>query len=105
LDLDIPSVARVHGLLVVTTIAIALVLAARLPSRAVDRRAMVEAMTAWLLVGALQAAIGYIQYFNDLPELLVGAHVAGAALLTVASTNLVLHASPRLADGSGVRHS
>ena len=105
LDLDIPSVARVHGLLVLSTIAVALVLAARLPSRAVDRQAMGEAMTAWLLVGALQAAIGYVQYFNDLPELLVGAHVAGAALLTVATTNLVLHASPRLGDGSGVRHS
>jgi cytochrome c oxidase assembly protein subunit 15 len=105
LDLDIPSIARIHGVLVVATIAVALVLAARLPSRAVDRQAMGDALSAWLFVGALQAAIGYIQYFNDLPELLVGAHVAGAALLTVASTNLVLRAEPRLADGGRVRHS
>jgi cytochrome c oxidase assembly protein subunit 15 len=104
LDLDIPSIARVHGLIVVATIAIALALAARLPSRAVDRQALGGAMTAWLVVGALQAAIGYIQYFNDLPEVLVGAHVAGAALLTMASTNLVLRANPQLADGGGARH-
>jgi cytochrome c oxidase assembly protein subunit 15 len=105
LDLDIPSIARIHGVLVVATIAVALALAARLPSRPVDRQALGDAMTAWLFVGALQAAIGYIQYFNDLPELLVGAHVAGAALLTVASTNLVLRAEPQLADGSRSRHS
>jgi cytochrome c oxidase assembly protein subunit 15 len=103
LDLDIPSIARIHGVLVVTTIAIALVLAARLPSRPSDRRALSDALTTWLFVGALQAAIGYIQYFNDLPELLVGAHVFGAALLTLASTNLVLHANPALADGGEAR--
>ena len=31
-----------------------------------------------------QGAIGYIQYFTDLPEILVGAHLAGAAALTAA---------------------
>ncbi len=29
----------------------------------------------------LQAAIGYIQYLNNIPELLVGFHLAGATLV------------------------
>jgi cytochrome c oxidase assembly protein subunit 15 len=46
---------------------------------------------AWLLVAvtALQALIGYTQYFTGLPEVLVGAHMAGAALFTAAVTWLI----------------
>ena len=37
-----------------------------------------------LAVSVAQAAIGYIQYFNGVPALLVGFHVAGAAAVWVA---------------------
>jgi cytochrome c oxidase assembly protein subunit 15 len=43
----------------------------------------------WLLLGVtvLQAVIGFTQYYNGIPALLVGAHMLGAALLMSASTN------------------
>lgn len=44
---------------------------------------------AYLLLGVtlLQAAIGFTQYYNGIPALLVGAHMLGAALLMSAATN------------------
>jgi cytochrome c oxidase assembly protein subunit 15 len=100
LDLDIPSITRVHGVIVACTIAVAVALAVRVGSHAGDRRALVDAVTVWLVAGLAQAVIGYVQYFNDLPELLVGAHVAGAALVTLATTHLVLRAVPAYGDGT-----
>jgi heme a synthase len=43
----------------------------------------------FLLLGVtvLQAAIGFTQYYNGIPALLVGAHMLGAALLMSAATN------------------
>ena len=45
---------------------------------------------AWLVVlgvSLAQGLIGYVQYFTDLPEALVVAHMLGATLLVVALTN------------------
>jgi cytochrome c oxidase assembly protein subunit 15 len=90
----IPTVARVHGVAVMATIALALVLAWRVrhvrSERRSERAAMTPAVTTWLFVAALQATIGYVQYFTDVPEVLVGAHVAGATALVVVTTQLVL---------------
>lgn len=105
LDLDIPSITRAHGIIVVATIAVVLWLASRLGRHPHDRALLTQPVTAWLFVGLVQAAIGYIQYFNDLPVLLVGAHVAGAATLTLVTTHLVLRAVPRLADGATDPHT
>jgi len=46
----------------------------------------------WALavVTAAQGLIGYVQIFTGLPEVLVGAHMLGAALLTVATTYVYL---------------
>ncbi|WP_314193289.1 COX15/CtaA family protein [uncultured Arthrobacter sp.] len=38
-------------------------------------------------VTVLQAAIGFTQYYNGIPALLVGGHMLGAALLMAAATN------------------
>ena len=103
LDLDIESVARVHGLIVIATIVTAIALALRVNARPEERIALAEAVSIWLFVGILQGAVGYIQYFNDLPELLVGAHVGGAAAITLATAHLVLRANPASAKGSTVR--
>jgi cytochrome c oxidase assembly protein subunit 15 len=48
-------------------------------------------------VTILQAAIGFTQYYNGIPALLVAAHMLGAALLMVASTNAwdLARSSPR----------
>ncbi len=46
-----------------------------------------EVRKAWIVLAAVtlaQAAIGYVQFFTGLPELIVGAHLAGAAALTAA---------------------
>ncbi|WP_353712138.1 COX15/CtaA family protein [Arthrobacter sp. K5] len=40
-----------------------------------------------LSVTVLQAVIGFTQYYNGIPALLVGAHMLGAALLMAAATN------------------
>jgi len=36
-------------------------------------------------VALAQGLIGYVQYFTGVPELLVGIHIAGAALLWIAT--------------------
>jgi heme a synthase len=43
----------------------------------------------FLLLGVtvLQAVIGFTQYYNGIPALLVGLHMLGAALLMSAATN------------------
>jgi heme a synthase len=53
----------------------------------------------WLMVGgvALQAVIGYTQYFLHLPAGLVWVHVAGAVLLWILAVKLYLSTRTRLA--------
>lgn len=93
LDLSIPAVARLHGITVMTALALALVIAWRIRSSAEDRAAMTNVVSTWIFVGALQAAVGYVQYFNGVPELLVGVHVAGATAVMLVTTHLVLDTS------------
>lgn len=74
------SVMMFCGLLVGLLIALHLV---RTPRR--TRRA------AWILVAvtAAQGALGYVQYFTGLPEILVGLHMALAAVFTASITWLI----------------
>ena len=90
LDLSISAVARVHGALVIAALVTATALAVVTARSGRDRRALGGAISSWIFVGMLQAAIGYIQYFNDVPALLVLAHVAGATLLWAMTVRLVL---------------
>lgn len=109
LGLDIASIARVHAVSVLTTIAITLLVAWRMRSIRRDRTALANSLSTWMFVGLVQAAIGYIQYFNDIPALLVGIHVAGATAVMFASTMLLLdttrpvESAPTAPDGSGSR--
>jgi cytochrome c oxidase assembly protein subunit 15 len=77
---DISNVARIHGICVVVFLALALATLALL-RRGGAPVATQNRLQGVLLVAFVQAAIGYIQYFNDIPALLVGMHVAGATLL------------------------
>lgn len=104
LDLDIGSIARVHGVTVMISIAAVLVLARRVHGNPADR-ALTPAVSTWLFAGVLQAAIGYVQYFNDVPALLVGIHVAGATLVTWATTQLVLDTTAVTADDTVIEPS
>jgi heme a synthase len=77
---SIPQVARVHGTTVMVFLALVLLTYGLLrhtrASTADQRR-----LGLVLAVALAQAAIGYIQYFNGIPALLVGFHIAGATAL------------------------
>lgn len=90
LNVDIPSVARVHGASVIATLLVAVVLVLTCKSSQPDRQYLRPGLSKWLTIALLQAVIGYVQYFTGVPELLVLAHVAGASLLYVATTQLLL---------------
>ena len=51
-------------------------------------------------VALAQGLIGYVQYFTDLPEALVIAHMLGASLLVVRLTHGVLALRRRVEIGS-----
>jgi len=89
-DVDIAGAARVHGMLVMAAIALAAALALRVQRVAGDRALLQGALSSWIFVALLQAAVGYVQYFNEVPALLVGVHVAGATGLWAATVWLVL---------------
>ena len=46
-------------------------------------------LSTWMFVAVLQGGIGYVQYFTGVPEMLVGAHIAGATALWVVTVMLV----------------
>lgn len=88
LDLNIREIARVHGVLALTLIGLAVVTLFVLyrsdaPARA---RRLGSVLTGALLV---QATIGYTQYLNGVPVWLVAAHVVGSVVVWVAV--LVFH--------------
>jgi cytochrome c oxidase assembly protein subunit 15 len=49
-----------------------------------------QAAVVMLGVQLTQGALGYVQYFTDLPEVLVGLHMLGAGCLVVATVRMVL---------------
>ena len=101
LQFALPSAARIHGITVAVLAAVTLLLSVRTRRLAAAHRGEASGAAAARLasrvrvviaVMAVQAAIGYVQYFNELPVLLVALHVAGATLLTISMTRLVLAA-------------
>ena len=90
LNVDIPSAARVHGASVIATLLVAVLLVLKCRRSQPDREFLRAGLSRWLTVAVMQAVIGYVQYFTGVPELLVLAHVAGASVLYVATTQLVL---------------
>lgn len=80
LDFAIADVARIHAILGLSLAAVVLIL-------------LVRTGRGWPVVAAIaaQIAIGYVQYFNGVPEVLVGLHLLGATLVLI--TVLQLHLS------------
>lgn len=77
---SIPQVARVHGTTVMVFLGLVLLtygLLRRTRASSADQRRLGLV----LAVALAQAAIGYIQYFNGIPAILVGFHIAGATAL------------------------
>ena len=90
----ISSAARAHGVAVWLAVAAMVALAVRLRDRGSERAEIAEWVSAWIFVALLQGAVGYIQYFNDVPELLVGVHVFGATVLWSITVAFVLRTMP-----------
>ena len=95
----IPTAARLHGISVnalLVSVVVLLALARRdgAPAR------VAGAAEALLVVGAIQAGIGYVQYFNGIPALVVGFHVAGAALVCIAAVRIQLALREPVAAGA-----
>ena len=90
----IADAARVHGTTVVLAVAAMVALAWRLRWRRTERAELAEWMSAWILVALLQGAIGYIQYFSEVPALLVGIHVFGATVLWAITVAMVVRTLP-----------
>ncbi|WP_435768640.1 COX15/CtaA family protein [Nocardioides sp. SYSU DS0651] len=92
-DLDPQLFSHVHAWAVYALVAVTLaaVVVAWRGGRSVAFRAAVGL----LCVELAQGAVGFWQYFTDLPELLVGVHMLGAAVTSAALTWLVLATHPR----------
>jgi cytochrome c oxidase assembly protein subunit 15 len=58
----------------------------------VTRAGPVAVRAVWVLLGVelAQSVIGFVQYFTDLPIVLVGAHMLGAAVISATMTWAVL---------------
>lgn len=91
IDVAVRDVAQVHG----TTVVVLLVALGGLVWWLRQRGAPDHAQfwgRAVLGVALAQGFIGYVQYFTGVPVLLVGAHIAGAALLWIATVFFWLNA-------------
>ncbi len=91
---SIPQVAKVHGTAVVLFLGLVLLtfwLLRRTRASVADQRRLGVV----LVVACAQAAIGYIQYFNGIPALLVGFHIAGATAVFASVVYFWLHLTER----------
>lgn len=87
-DLDISSIARIHGISVILTL-VALLLTIRLTQRHTASWARgAGILEATMALGVVQGIVGYVQYFNDIPAGLVAVHVLGATGLMICLTVL-----------------
>ncbi len=86
------SVARVHSVSVLVTIALIVFLGVRAKQLRSDANTQ-DATQALLLAAVFQGAIGYAQYFTGVPVALVAVHIAGATALWFAVCNLAVSPS------------
>ena len=86
------SVARVHSVTVLITIALIIFLAVRAKQKNSDSSTR-DAVQALLLAAVFQGAVGYVQYFNGVPVVLVAVHIVGAIALWFAVCNLAVSPS------------
>ena len=98
---DWSAAAHVHAVAawVVCALAVAMFFALRVVDAPADTRARARDL---LLVLLAQGAIGYVQYFSDVPEILVGIHMLGSSLMWIAVLRLLLSLRERPAGGPGI---
>ncbi len=89
LGLSVTTAARIHGItenVLLVTVLVTLALIVRTAAPAVVRRDA----NVLLVVLIAQAGVGYAQYFNGVPVVLVGIHIFGAVCVWVAALRLAL---------------
>lgn len=91
--LDPQVMSHVHAIAVYALVA--LTLAALVVARRAGRPVLQRALVLLLGVELLQGVIGFVQYANDLPELLVALHMLGAAITSASLAWVVLAAHRR----------
>ncbi|MER7518791.1 COX15/CtaA family protein [Streptomyces sp. NPDC126499] len=86
---DWTAAAHLHAIAawVVCALALAMWLVLRVVDAPDDTRARARDL---LIVLVAQGAVGYVQYFTGVPELLVGAHMLGSSLMWIAVLRLAL---------------
>jgi cytochrome c oxidase assembly protein subunit 15 len=91
LDLAVPEVARIHGTSVMVFLALVLITLLLMTRQPGARRGRVlHRLELLLALVVAQGALGYYQYFNGVPRLAVGFHVAGATAVFSATVVVLL---------------
>ncbi|MEV4330648.1 COX15/CtaA family protein [Streptomyces sp. NPDC049597] len=98
---DWAAAAHVHAIAawLVCALAVAMWLVLRVVDAPDDIRARARDL---LLVVLAQGAIGYVQYFTHVPEVLVGVHMLGSSLMWIAVLRLALSLREREVSGTAV---
>jgi cytochrome c oxidase assembly protein subunit 15 len=96
-DFAITTVARIHGISVLVAIALLILVAWKM--RQQRAQLLFGPLEMVLVIAILQATIGYVQYFNNIPALLVGIHVFGATMFFLSLVNLWMVAN-QIADAN-----
>ena len=89
LPFDVPDVARIHAIAMIIFLSAMLYIVFRIKRSPESGNAFPQAQNL-LTVAVLQGAIGYTQYFTDVPALLVGFHIAGAVAVWIMTLRLYL---------------
>jgi heme a synthase len=96
-DVAIITVARIHGISVLVAIALLLIVAWKMKQQRAQQ--LFGPLEMVLVIAILQATVGYVQYFNDIPALLVGIHIFGATMFFLSLVNLWM-VSNQIADAN-----
>jgi heme a synthase len=89
MDVNWEDVTRLHAVL--AWVVVSLTFALWFVLKAVDApRGPLNRTRDLFLILMAQGAIGYVQYFTDLPEVLVGAHMLGSCLVWIATLRVLL---------------
>lgn len=103
LDVAITTAARLHGISVMVTLSSIVLLLARI--RRLSFGSLHASIEVVLVLGVLQATVGYVQYFNDIPAALVAVHIALATAFFMAVVNLWYSVAPIASHSEVARRS
>lgn len=84
------SILHADSVIALICLAIALYLVVKVSETAEVKKLFGRMILVFLAICLAQGAIGYLQYFTGLPELLVGAHLLGATLVWIHAWRLNL---------------